>query len=104
MQFKDKTFKIFDTKYRIKFVKKIEPREEGEYTFGKSDSVRYIIHVATNDIDGKPLSDDIIITTLIHELIHVILDEGQYRSSSNDEPMVEWIAKCIYSILKQKVL
>lgn len=36
--------------------------------------------------------------TLIHELIHAILDEGQYHGSSADEPMVEWLARCLKSL------
>lgn len=37
--------------------------------------------------------------TLIHELIHAILDEGQYGNASNDEPMVEWLARCLKSLM-----
>lgn len=37
--------------------------------------------------------------TLLHELIHAILDEGQYSNASNDEPMVEWLARCLKSLM-----
>ena len=37
--------------------------------------------------------------TLLHELIHAILDEGQYHNSSENEPMVEWLARCLKSLM-----
>lgn len=36
---------------------------------------------------------------LIHELIHAILEEGQYSDPSSDEPMVEWLARSIKSLI-----
>ena len=41
---------------------------------------------------------------LIHECIHAILDEGQFFDESSNEPLVEWLARCIYSLKKQKVI
>jgi len=37
--------------------------------------------------------------TLLHELLHAILDEGQYFAQSEDEPMVEWLARCLKSLM-----
>ena len=42
--------------------------------------------------------------TLVHEIIHAILDTGQYFEESQKEPLVEWIARCIISLLKQDIL
>ena len=40
---------------------------------------------------------------MLHELTHSILDTGGYNNSSSDEPLVEWIARCLNSLLKQNV-
>ena len=45
------------------------------------------------------MSKDDMKLTLLHELIHAVLDEGQYGNVSADEPMVEWLARCIKSLL-----
>lgn len=105
MEIKNKTVNIFGTKYKILFVDNANPDiGEGEYSFGICDSTRFIIRISIKDIDGKPLSEDIIKISLLHELFHAILNEGQYRGSSDDEPLVEWLAKCTNSILNQKVI
>ena len=48
--------------------------------------------------------DSEIYITLVHEIIHAILDTGQYFEESQKEPLVEWIARCIISLLKQDIL
>lgn len=40
----------------------------------------------------------------LHELIHAILGTGMYGEVSGDEPMVEWLARSIYSLRKQDVI
>lgn len=60
-----------------------------------------IIRISTKNIKGEKLSKDSITTTLFHELVHAILDRGQYFSSSEDEPLVEWLALCILTLKKQ---
>ena len=42
--------------------------------------------------------------TLVHEIIHAVLDTGQYLEESQKEPLVEWLARCIISLLKQDIL
>ena len=54
--------------------------------------------------DNIRISDSDIIKTLLHEINHAILTTGQYLNPSSDEPLVEWIARCYYSILfNQKI-
>lgn len=104
MVVKNRIIRIFDTKYKIKFVDSIEDKkEEGLYTLGRTNSVNKTILIALKDPDGNNLNINEMETTLIHEIIHAILDEGQYSTSSSDEPLVEWLAKCIKSLIKQKI-
>ena len=42
--------------------------------------------------------------TLVHEIVHIILDAGQYNEESHNEALVEWLSRCIVSLLKQKIL
>ena len=54
--------------------------------------------------DNILLSKEDIELTLYHEIVHSILGTGNYREYSNDEPLVEWIANCLISLKKQKIL
>lgn len=103
MNKKNRTIKIFNTSYKLRFVDEIESKE-GEWTYGTCDSATCTITVSTKGIDGKPLKDDVIKISLLHELVHAILNEGQYRNSSNDEPLVEWLAKCLKHLIDQQVI
>lgn len=104
MNKKNRTIKIFNSKYKLLFVDCIEPSRKEDFAFGYCNSARYYIKVSTKGADGKPLSDDIIKQSLIHELIHAILNEGQYLGYSNDEPLVEWLTKCLKHLIDQQVI
>ena len=49
----------------------------------------------------KSLSEKTIKLTLLHEIMHAICGTGQYNDYSNDEPFIEWLANCIYSLKEQ---
>lgn len=101
---KSKKVDIFGTKYNIMFTENpIDPDGE-RFSWGINDSCRKKILIATKDIDGKPINDDEIRLTVFHELVHAILGEGQYKSCTEDEPLVEWIAKCFNSFVKQGII
>lgn len=101
---KKKEFDLLGIKYTIQYTDKIEVEEEGLFRTGTANSATHRITLAKLDYDGKPMDKDEAKITLIHELIHAILDEGQYHNASADEPMVEWLARCLNSLIKQKVL
>lgn len=106
MDFKNRKFNILGEPWTLQFVDKldVEPdAEKGSFRFGETDSVLRTCKVATLDSNGKPFPKDVIEDTMVHELIHAILDSGQYLDSSRDEPMVEWLAKCLISFKKQKI-
>lgn len=100
-------FKIFNSMWTVSFVDKI-PLEEYEenkgFLFGRAYSENNKILIATKDSKGNILPETTIRLTVLHEIMHAILIAGQYNSCSDDEPLVEWLANCIYSLLEQKKL
>ena len=103
MELKNKSFNIFGTKYRIKFMDNVLD-EEGNWTYGKIDTYSKEIQVSIKLSNGKDMQENEILITLYHEIIHAILSAGQYINSCNDEPLVEWLARCILSLKNQKIL
>lgn len=98
-----KTVNILGTTYTIEYVDKIDI-EEPNFRFGECCSASHNIKIATKYYDKKDIEDYEISRNLLHEIIHAILDEGQYFQESNNEPLVEWLARCIQSIIKQNIL
>ena len=101
---KDRKFTIFGTTYSIKFVDVINPDDRDRFTWGDTDGRTHTIRIATKDINGKSISEEELDITVLHELMHVIFAEGQYSSCNEDEPLVEWCARCLHSFKKQNLL
>lgn len=99
-----KTINIFGTTYTIEYVDKIETDNPGIWRFSETDTASHTIQVCTKLYNGLPINKEEMNENLIHEIIHAILDEGMYFSESSNEPLVEWLSRCIYSILKQNIL
>lgn len=97
MEYKDRTIDIFGSKWKLKFVDKID-LEDDSNPDGITDANKRLIAISTNRSDNE------IIITLLHELIHAILDTGQYLNSSQNEPMVEFVARSLYSLTKQGLI
>lgn len=106
MKEKEKKFEIMGTKYIAEFLGEVKKdnEEEGIISEGLCDSANRSIKVVTKRPDGKDLPKEDIEKNFLHELFHAILDEGQYLEQSNNEPMVEWLARCTYSLLQQRVI
>lgn len=105
MEFKNRRFKIFDSTWSIKFEDRyFEGKDDGGTIFGEIDPNTRTIRISLRDINGNPYREDNIRVTVLHELFHAIFFEGQYNSEYNDEPIVEWSAKCINSLLNQHVI
>ena len=97
----NKKIYIFGTKYTIKIVDRTQNDDTSYYGCTYHDS--RIIKIAKYVNEAK-MSNEEMTRTLLHEINHAILASGQYLDSNNDEPLVEWIAKCYYSILfNQKI-
>ena len=103
MELKNRSFNIFGSKYRIKFVDNVL-NYEGDWTYGKIDTYSKEIQVSIKLSNGKDMQENEILITLYHEIIHAILSAGQYINSCNHEPLVEWLARCILSLKNQKIL
>lgn len=101
-----KSIDIFGTKFKIKYVDKI-PLQEGDpqdiFYWGLCDHDTKTISITTKNRNGKEISNDDKLLSLLHEVIHAFLGEGQYHAYNNDEPLVEWLAKCFRSMIKQKI-
>lgn len=98
-----KTINIFGTTYTIEYVDKIDI-EEPNFRFGEESSADHTIKIALKYNEAGDIEKSELDKNLIHEIIHAILDEGQYFQESNNEPLVEWLARCIYNILKQNII
>ena len=103
MELKNKSFNIFGSKYRIKFMDNVLDKE-GNWIYGKVDTSSKEIQVSIKLSNGKDVQKNEILITLYHEIIHAILDTGQYLEESQKEPLVEWLIRCIISLLKQDIL
>lgn len=99
-----KIINIFGTTYTIEYVDKIEVDNPNTWRFGEEDASNHTIQICTKFRNGGSLSKSEIEKNLVHELIHAILDEGQFFEESSNEPLVEWLARCLHSIHKQGVL
>lgn len=100
---KQKRIKIFNTTYTIKYIDKIE-NNENKFVFGRTNAIDKHIYIATKNDNNKKLSNVEIKTTLYHELIHAILSEGAYGKESDNEPLVEWIAKCLVQLNTNNII
>ena len=94
MQYKNRTIKIFNSTYKLSFVNNIESEDPNRTTMGVTDSNLKTIKIRLLNSEGKPVPEKELEITLLHELFHAILDEGQYLNNSMDEPLVEWLARC----------
>lgn len=94
--FKDFSYELFGSKWKIKFVDTIQ-NEEG-FLLGVTMNDRNTILISTLNLSGEPLSKEQIHLTILHEIFHSIFYSGQYLNQTGDEPLVEWCARCIYKI------
>ena len=100
--FNNKQFDIFGTVFTIKLVDTLD-EEDKLLHYGITECNTKEIRISKEVMKAKQ-SDSEIYITLVHEIIHAILDTGQYLEESQKEPLVEWIARCIISLLKQDIL
>ena len=97
----NKKIDIFGTKYTIKIVDRLQ---DGDAIYTGSTYHDSLIIKIAKYVNEAKMSNEEMTRTLLHEINHAILASGQYLDSNNDEPLVEWIARCYYSILfNQKI-
>ena len=79
-------FTLFYEQWKIVEVKKIG---KNDLIYGETDWRINTIRIrAELSIDTKRL-------VLFHELVHVIFANGCYKKENDNEPLVEWLAKCL---------
>ena len=100
--FNNKQFDIFGTVFTIKLVDTLD-EEDNNLHYGITECNIKEIRISKEVMKAKQ-SDSEIYITLVHEIIHAVLDTGQYLEESQKESLVEWIARCIISLLKQDIL
>lgn len=100
-KFKDRKVKLLDTTIYIKF--EDEAKNDDNWVFGYTEfnGDTSMIHISIKDRNGKSLSETCIRRTLRHELFHAIMNKGMYFNSSEDEPLVEWLAQCTDMLWEQ---
>lgn len=107
MEFKNRKFTFINSVYTIKFVDRVplmRGQDDESTNFGTFDPDSKEILIGLKDKNGKPFPEKQVMNTLRHELVHMILFEGQYLTSYSDEPLVEWLAKSIGVLLTNKLL
>ena len=101
----NKKIDIFGTKYTIKIVDTLDTETDTEVKryAGVTYHDNLTIEIARNIGDFKVSNEDMT-RTLLHEINHAIFATGQYLQTNNDEPLIEWLARCMYSLIfKQKL-
>ena len=97
----NKKIDIFGAKYTIKIVDRLQ---DGDAIYTGSTYHDSLIIKIARYVNNTKISNEEMIRTLLHEINHAILNSGQYFDTNSDEPLVEWIARCYYSILfNQKI-
>lgn len=100
--FNNKQFDIFGTVFTIKLVDTLD-KEDNMLHYGIPEGNTKEIRISKEVMKVKQPDSEIYVT-LVHEIIHAVLDTGQYLEESQKEPLVEWLARCIISLLKQDIL
>lgn len=100
--FNNKQFDIFGTIFTIKLVDTLD-KEDNLLHYGLTEDNTKEISISKEVMKVKQPDSEIYVT-LVHEIIHAVLDTGQYLEESQKEPLVEWLARGIISLLKQDIL
>lgn len=101
----NKKINLFGTKYTIKIVDNLETETDtGVKRFaGVTYHDNFTIEIARNIGDFK-VNNEEMTRTLLHEINHAIFASGQYLQTNDNESLIEWLAKCMYSLIfKQKI-
>ena len=100
--FNNKQFDVFGTIFTIKLVDTLN-KDDNLLHYGITEGNTKEIRISKEVMKVKQPNSEIY-ATLVHEIIHAILDTGQYLEESQKESLVEWLARCIISLLKQDIL
>lgn len=107
-KWKDFQYELFGTTWYVKFIDDYGKDSKGEpnHDFGVCSNMTNTIKVYlkyNHDGDVGYFSDEVIRITLLHEIVHSIFGTGEYINCNDDEPLVEFTARSLISLLKQKI-
>ena len=103
MELKNRKIKIGNSTWKVKILDKVNKDEEN-YWLGSSNSLYKTIEVSTKYPDNTDLEYITKLETYYHEIIHSIFSEGQYFDEEKNEPLVEWVAKCLAQLKLQDAI
>ena len=103
MELKNRKIKIGNSTWKVKILDKVNKDEEN-YWLGSSNSLYKTIEVSTKYPDNTDLEYITKLETYYHEIIHSIFSEGQYLDEEKNEPLVEWVAKCLAQLKLQDAI
>jgi hypothetical protein len=102
MEIKNNKINLFGTIIKIK-IQDIVLSDNNTEVYGLYEYDSNTIRIARFK-NGLKLKDSEIKITILHELMHAIFSTGQYHHSSDDEPLVEWTARCLYKLVEKKII
>ena len=92
---KIKNLKIMGSNYKIEEVEQID---KWQRLLGQIDYINQTIKI------DKNIPEDLKMDTLIHEIIHGVLDKLGYVEINSDEQKVNGIANALFAVLKDNDL
>lgn len=90
---KEKSYNLFGSTWKIQFVDEVVG-ENDKWLFGETESPSRVITISTKKPDGSKLSKDEIELTVLHTF-HI---PNWTIYCDNDEPLVEWTARCLKAL------
>lgn len=92
----DFTINLFGDDIDVCFHDKVfSDQDNTQWIFGNCNFAERVINISLQTPSGRNLTDSQIKQTFVHEMVHIMLESGQYYDASYDEGLVEWLAKCI---------
>lgn len=104
---KEKGYNLFGSTWIIQFADEVVD-ENDKWLFGETESPSRVMAIGTEKPDGSKLSEDgielAVLHEMVHSIVHSIFQTGQYMGCDNDEPLVEWTARCLKVLKKQHII
>ena len=104
MEIKNRQIKIGNSRWKVKLEESMLSKDGESFYFGNSNATYKEIKLSTKLPDNTKINNDSLQETYYHEILHSILNEGQYNEESDNESLVEWMAKCLLQLKKQNAL
>lgn len=104
IEFKNKKFNLFGTEWQIRFEDVVLDPNDKHEIYGCTYRGGINVITLARTVDGNKVSNKELKITMLHEIMHAIFTTGQYFSSNDDEPLVEWCARCLNQLIEKKII